>query len=154
MTAQPTIWTVGYEGATLAGVLAALKEAGIAVLIDVRELPLSRRAGFSKRPLQAAAAEVGIEYLHLRALGTPKEGRLAARNGEHDRFWAIVEERLQSPEAAFDLQQAATVAAARPSCLLCFEADHAECHRDRVAELMAERYGFAVAHLAPLPVPP
>ncbi|HYE00357.1 MAG TPA: DUF488 domain-containing protein [Alphaproteobacteria bacterium] len=145
-----TVWTIGYERAALDAVLAALRGAGIAVLIDVRELPLSRRAGFSKSTLRAALAEAGIEYLHLRGLGTPKEGRLAARRGDKAAFWAIVEARMATPEAEHDLQTAAAVAAERPSCLLCFEAEPAVCHRQRVAGLLAERFGFRVDHLHPV----
>jgi uncharacterized protein (DUF488 family) len=143
------VLTVGYEGAGFGGFLAALKAAGVERVIDVRELPLSRRAGFSKGTLRASLAEAGIDYVHLKALGTPKEGRLAARRGDHATFWAIVEERLATPEAEFELGTAARLAAERPSALLCFEADPATCHRMRVADALAERFGFAVEHLHP-----
>ena len=72
---QSRIFTIGYEATTMAEFLAALTEAGVERVIDVRALPLSRRPGFSKTPLRAALAEVGIDYVHLRALGTPAEGR-------------------------------------------------------------------------------
>src|SRR5579863_5099214 len=117
------LWTIGYEKASQADVIATLVGAGVATLIDVRDRPLSRRAGFSKRQLQAALEERGIRYVHLKALGTPPEGREANRRRDWERFWAIVEEKLASPEAEFELRQAATLAAAAPSCLLCYEAD-------------------------------
>ena len=109
MAPAPTIWTVGYERASSDALLAALGQAGVKVLIDVRDLPLSRRAGFSKSTLRASLEAAGIEYLHLKGLGTPKEGRLAARRGDHDLFWRIVDERMATPEAEFDLLRAADI---------------------------------------------
>jgi uncharacterized protein (DUF488 family) len=142
-----TIRTIGYEAAGFSTFLATLRQAGVSLVIDIRDLPLSRRAGFSKKILAASLAEAGIGYAHFRNLGTPKEGRLAARRGDYAGFWRIFEERLATPEAAFDLQRAAELAEAQPSALLCFEADPAKCHRRRVAELLVERYGFAVEDL-------
>lgn len=142
-----TIFTIGYERGSLDAVIAALKAQGIATVLDVRDLPLSRRAGFSKRPLSAGLAEAGIGYQHLKPLGTPKEGRVAAHQGDMDTFWSIVEARLSTPEAEHALAGAAAAAAGAPACLLCFEADPHHCHRLRVAGLLTERYGFSVEHL-------
>jgi len=141
--------TIGYEKALLKNVLGALAGAGVATLIDVRDRPISRRPGFSKRQLAAAIEDAGMRYVHLKALGTPPEGRLANRRREWDRFWHIVEEKLARPEAELDLRQAADIANAAPSCLLCYEADWRICHRRRIAEILAERNGFMVRHLAP-----
>jgi uncharacterized protein (DUF488 family) len=149
MTA-PTLFTIGYEKALLGDVVGTLTEAGVATLIDVRDRPISRRPGFSKRQLAAATEDAGMRYVHLKALGTPPEGRLANRRREWDSFWGIVEEKLASPEAELDLQSAAEIANAAPSCLLCYEADWHDCHRRRIAEIVAQRYGFAVRHLAPI----
>lgn len=143
------LFTIGYEKARLADVVAALAAAGVATLIDVRDRPISRRPGFSKRQLAAAVEEAGIRYLHLQALGTPPEGREAGRRREWERFWRIVESRLATPEAELALDRAAGAARERVSCLLCYEADWRQCHRRRVAELLAARHGFAVRHLAP-----
>ncbi len=146
-----TLWTIGYEKATWPDVLAALRSAGVARVIDVRQLPLSRRAGFSKRQLAAGLAEAGIGYVHLRALGTPPEGREANKRRQWDRFWRIVEESLATLEASLALQQAAELAGSAPSCLLCYEASPCSCHRRRVGELLAAAHGFTVHHLS---VPP
>lgn len=143
------LFTIGYEKTRLADVVAALAEAGVATLIDVRDRPISRRPGFSKRQLAAAVEERGIRYVHLRALGTPPEGREAGRRREWARFWAIVEEKLASAEAELALLEAAEIAQGGGGCLLCYEADWRRCHRLRVAEILAERHGFAVRHLAP-----
>ncbi|MBK3799923.1 DUF488 family protein [Azospirillum brasilense] len=145
----PPLYTIGYEGASFDSVLRALKAQGVGVLLDVRELPLSRRAGFSKRPLSAGLEEAGIGYVHLKGLGTPKEGRVAAHQGDLDRFWSIVDAKMQTPEAEHDLNRAAALARERPACLLCFEASPHLCHRLRVGELLHSRFGFTVKHLTP-----
>ena len=139
--------TIGYEGAAWAGFVGALQDAGIEQVIDVRHLPLSRRPGFSKRPLQAGLGEAGISYVHLRALGTPPEGREANRRRQWNRFWPIVEASLSTLEAGVALEQAAELSQISPSCLLCFEADPCICHRLRVAEILAERHGITPRHL-------
>jgi uncharacterized protein (DUF488 family) len=141
------LFTIGYEKARLADVIASLGAAGVAVLLDVRDRPISRRPGFSKRQLAAAVEEAGMRYVHLAALGTPPEGRLAGRRREWERFWGIVEEKLARPEAELDLDRAAEIAAAEPSCLLCYEADWQTCHRRRIAEVLACRHGLAIRHL-------
>ena len=143
-----SLYTIGYEKALLKDVVSTLAAARVATLIDVRDRPISRRPGFSKRQLASAIEEVGVRYVHLQALGTPPEGRLANRRREWDRFWAIVEEKLARPEAELALQEAGVIAEAAPSCLLCYEADWQICHRRRVAEILAQRRGFAVSHLA------
>jgi uncharacterized protein (DUF488 family) len=140
--------TIGYEKATQAELIAALAAAGVKRLIDVREVPNSRRAGFSKNILAASLKAAGIDYVHLKALGTPKEGRLANRARQWERFWAIVERQLESPEAQHDLARAAALANEAPSCLLCLEADHSICHRNAVANRL-RRLGFEVRHLDP-----
>jgi len=85
-----TLYTIGYEKALLKDVVATLAAAGVTTLIDVRDRPISRRPGFSKRQLAAAIEVAGMRYVHLQALGTPPEGRLAGRRREWDRFWGIV----------------------------------------------------------------
>jgi uncharacterized protein (DUF488 family) len=142
--------TIGYESASQAELIAALARAGVKRVIDVRELPNSRRAGFSKNVLAASLEAAGIDYVHLKALGTPKEGRLANKARQWQRFWDIVERRLETPEAQHDLARAAALAGEAPSCLLCLEADPATCHRRAVADRLAP-FGFTVEHLRPGP---
>src|SRR5437667_11304278 len=93
------IFTIGYEGATAPEFIAALKKAGVERVIDIRALPLSRRPGFSKSPLKVALEDSGIEYVHLKALGTPAEGRAAARAGHHKDLERIYTGQLELPEA-------------------------------------------------------
>jgi uncharacterized protein (DUF488 family) len=140
------LFTIGYEKARLPDVIGALKAARVEVLIDVRALPASRRPGFSKTPLSASLAESGIDYVHLRALGTPKPGREAARAGRTDDMREIFEAHLVEPATQLALAEAVSIAADRPSALLCYEADPAVCHRCIVAGRMP---GFEVTHLHP-----
>ena len=139
--------TIGYEGVSFASFLSTVQEAGVEQVLDVRQLPLSRRPGFSKRILAAGLADAGIGYVHLRALGTPPEGREANKRRQWDQFWPIVEASLDTLEAGIALEQAADLARTRRSCLLCFEADPCICHRLRVGERLADRHGFRIRHL-------
>jgi len=123
------IYTIGYEAATMGDFLAALASAGVGRVIDVRALPLSRRPGFSKSPLRAALAEVGIDYIHLKALGTPAAGREAARKGRHGELERIYAGQLELPEAIAQGAQMLELAREKPSALLCFERDPSVCHR-------------------------
>jgi uncharacterized protein (DUF488 family) len=144
------LFTIGYEKARLAEIVAALKSAGVATLIDVRDRPISRRPGFSKRQLGAGLEEAGICYVGLKALGTPPEGREANRRRDWGVFWRIVDDKLATAEAEHALAEAAAIAAQSPSSLLCYEADWRICHRSRVADILAARHRFTVHHLAPL----
>jgi uncharacterized protein (DUF488 family) len=123
------IFTIGYEGATVGEFLAALQSAGVERVIDVRAVPNSRRPGFSKTPLRNALAEAGIEYVHLRALGTPADGRAAARAGKKAELERIYAGQLELPEAMAETAQMLDLAAEKPSALLCYERDPAQCHR-------------------------
>jgi uncharacterized protein (DUF488 family) len=142
------LFSIGYEKARQADVIAALKRAGVRTLIDVRDRPISRRPGFSKNQLAAALEEAGIRYVGLRALGTPPEGREANHKRKWEKFWQIVDAKLATAEAEHALYDAGAVAADSPSCLFCYEADWRICHRSRVADILATRYGFTLRHLA------
>ena len=123
------IFTIGYEKATQEEVVACLSAAGVERLIDVRALPLSRRPGFSKTMLARGLAERGIDYVHLRALGTPPEGREAARKGRHDILARVYAGQLELPEAIAQSAMLLELAAEKPSALLCYEREPAGCHR-------------------------
>ena len=123
------IFTIGYESTTMGEFIAALTEAGVKRVIDIRAVPNSRRPGFSKTPLRNALAEVGIDYVHLRALGTPADGRAAARAGRQADLERIYAGQLELPEAIAQGAQMLDLAAERPSALLCYERDPAACHR-------------------------
>ena len=131
---HPKIFTIGYEGATQAELVATLQAAGVERVIDVRAVPLSRKPGFSKNVLAAGLAEARIDYVHLKALGTPPEGREAARKGRHDVLARVYAEQLETPEAAVQAAQMVELAAERRSALLCFERDPGMCHRTLLRE--------------------
>jgi uncharacterized protein (DUF488 family) len=141
------IFTIGYEGATVGEFLAALDKAGVKRVIDVRALPLSRRPGFSKTPLSAALGEAGIEYVHLKALGTPSAGRTAARAGRHQEMARIYAGQLELPEAIAQSAQMLAMAEEKPSALLCMEREPAHCHRTLLLDAVAD--GADVVHLFP-----
>lgn len=145
------VWTIGYENVGQADFVAALKQAKIKTLIDVREVANSRRAGFSKKSLAAALDEAGIAYLHLKPLGTPKAGREAARKGDSKTMRRIFEAKMVEPESQLALAEAAEIAKKGRACLMCLEHDWRECHRTIVAEHLTEAFGIKPAHLSPEP---
>jgi uncharacterized protein (DUF488 family) len=145
-----TLFTIGYEHATSDAVLGELQRAKIDLLVDVRAVAASRRPGFSKRQLAAGLDERDIAYVHLRALGTPKEGRLAARSGHADEMLRIYEKHLATPPAREALDELTSLVKPRKRiCLMCYERDFRICHRQRVAELICERTGAKVENLVP-----
>ena len=141
------IFTIGYEATTVPEFIAALRRAGVERVIDVRALPLSRRPGFSKSPLRAALQEAGIEYVHLKALGTPSEGRTAARAGRHADLQRIYAGQLELPEAMAQSAQMLELAREKPSALLCMEREPAHCHRTLLLNAVAA--DAEVVHLFP-----
>jgi uncharacterized protein (DUF488 family) len=144
---MPPLFTIGYEKATLDQVVGALKEAGVAVVVDVRAVAASRRAGFSKTILAASLKAAGVDYVHLRALGTPKAGRDAARAGRTGEMHAVFEAHLDEPDAVIAFAQAAEIARSRPAALLCYEADAAHCHRRILTDRLAGLSDFRVVDL-------
>jgi uncharacterized protein (DUF488 family) len=131
------VFTIGYEAAAMADFLAALTNAGVERVIDVRALPLSRRPGFSKTSLKNTLAEAGVEYVHLKALGTPASGREAARAGRHQELQQIYAGQLQLPEAIAQGAQMIELAREKPSALLCYEREPTHCHRSLLLEAFA-----------------
>jgi uncharacterized protein (DUF488 family) len=133
---MPTIFTIGYEQATQAAVVAALREAEVEVLADIRYLPLSRRPGFSKNSLKAAVEEAGIAYRHFRDLGTPADGRAAARRGDRATLARVYSGQLELPQAMKQMAELRALAEDKRVCLLCYERDAAECHRALLFEAL------------------
>ena len=130
------IFTIGYEGATQAEVIAALQAAGVELLVDIRAVPLSRRPGFSKNILAAGLREAGIDYVGLKALGTPAAGREAARKGNQARLRDIYAGQLELPEAMVEAERLRDLAGERPTALLCFEREASACHRSLLLEML------------------
>ena len=145
---MPELYTIGYEGSTQAALLQTLVYHDVQTLLDIRELPQSRKPGLSKTALGQAANDYGIQYAHIRALGTPRDIRYQ-RKIDHDQdafregyleYLATQDEAMQSLVARIQQERC---------CLLCYEADPAECHRWLVAERAVEMIGdtLTVVHL-------
>jgi uncharacterized protein (DUF488 family) len=148
-----TLFTIGYEQSAPAAVLAELRRARIDLLVDTRAVAVSRKAGFSKRQLAAALDEAGIAYLHLQKLGTPAEGRAAARAGDFDRLWRIYDRHVAKPEAREALDELlALVKSGQRVCLLCYCRDPKSCHRSRIVALVKKRMRVSVKDLIPPPI--
>lgn len=142
-----TVFTIGYEGASVEDLVASLALAGVQHVLDVREIAQSRRRGFSKNGLADALRAGGIEYSHSRQLGDPKPGREAARRGDFDQFKRIFEAHLTLPETREALSDAAALVQRAPTALLCFERNPQHCHRTLVAKRLAEVCSLSVRHL-------
>jgi len=141
------LFTIGYEGKTQAEMLDELEAAGVALVLDVRAVASSRRPGFSKTALAGGLKERGIDYLHLRPLGTPADGRQAARAGRIAEMRSIYADQLETPEAALAMEQALAEASSRSAALLCYEREAPDCHRSMLAQRMVERMPFEVRDL-------
>jgi uncharacterized protein (DUF488 family) len=139
--------TIGYEQATQAAVIDKLKAAGVEVVIDVRAVAASRRAGFSKTLLSASLNDAGIGYVHLRQLGTPKPGREAARRGKVAEMHEIFKAHMVEPAAQLELAKATEIAADKKTALLCYEADACGCHRTILANWICDDLGCEIENL-------
>lgn len=130
------IYTVGYEKRDLASFIELLRLHGVERLIDVRLTPLSRKPGFSKTKLGEALAQVGIGYLHLRELGNPADNRDAFRAGDHG---AVQRYRAKLDNGSRPaVEQVVDLAREQDVAMLCFEREHASCHRHVIADLAQE----------------
>lgn len=140
-----TVWTIGYEGTDIDAFVRRLVAAHVEVLCDVRRRALSRKPGFSKRALAARLAAVGIDYMHLPALGMPTD-LLPYRNA-HDNSPILAIYEAQLPQQEGWIAQIGASAEQRRLCLLCFEADHRQCHRGVLADRLASKRELQVHHL-------
>lgn len=139
--------TIGYEGSSLNDFVATLLAGDIDVLVDIRDRAQSRRPGFSKTALSEAVTQKGIDYIHVKALGDPKEGRDAARAGLIDEFKKIFSDVLAGEPAKAALRQIEELAQSKKICLMCYERDPRYCHRKIVAEQLEQTLGCKTVHL-------
>jgi uncharacterized protein (DUF488 family) len=145
-----TLFTIGYEQAKPAAVLNELKRAKIELLVDTRAVAASRRPGFSKRQLAASLDEAGIAYVHLQKLGTPAEGRAAARSGDTATLWRIYDKHIKKaePQEALD-ELIGLIKSGKRVALLCYCRDPKACHRSRIVANVKKRARVKVADLIP-----
>jgi uncharacterized protein (DUF488 family) len=149
MAKAKKLFTIGYEQTPAKSVLDELERAGVKLLVDVRAVASSRRPGFSKNQLAAALDERGISYVHLRGLGTPKDGRIAARSGKFDMLHKIYAKHLKTPQAREELDELSSmVNKSGPVYILCYERDHTHCHRRWIAEIIEDRDSIRIENLA------
>jgi uncharacterized protein (DUF488 family) len=145
--ATGTLISIGYEGKTVGDLVTQLLDQGVRVLVDVRLTPLSRKPGLSKTKLAAALRAAGIEYIHHRALGNPKDNRAGFRAGEPESL-ARYHEVLDTADASVALDHVCELLDGGVVALLCFEQDHAECHRNVVIDrVLKTRPKAAVFHV-------
>ncbi len=145
-----TLFTIGYEKATPAAVMAELKRARIDLLVDTRAIAASRRPGFSKRQLAAGLDEAGIGYLHLQKLGTPSEGRQAARAGDTETLWLIYDKHIAKPEPQQALDElVGLIKSGKRVALLCYCRNPNACHRSRIVARLKKRMRLMVEDLIP-----
>ena len=146
---QP-LYTIGYEQAKPAAVLGQLKRAKVQLLVDTRAVAASRRPGFSKRQLAAALDEADIAYIHLQKLGTPSEGRTAARSGDIDALWRIYDKHIKTKDAQDALDELiALIKSGKRIALLCYCRDPKTCHRSRIVANVKKRVRVEVEDLIP-----
>jgi uncharacterized protein (DUF488 family) len=144
-TAQ--LMTIGYEGANISDFIATLQASKVTTLIDVRELPLSRKKGFSKNKLREILEAAGISYLHVKQLGDPKPGRAAARAGKINEFRRIFDKHINQDASQSALRDVVPIVEAGGACLLCFERCHSDCHRSIVANELLKIADVKLAHI-------
>jgi uncharacterized protein (DUF488 family) len=144
------LFTIGYEQAKPAAVLNELKRAKIDLLVDTRAVAASRRPGFSKRQLAASLDEQGIGYIHLQKLGTPAEGRTAARAGDYATLWRIYDKHIKKAEPQEALDELITlIKSGKRIALLCYCRDPKACHRSRIVTNVKKRMRITVEDLIP-----
>jgi uncharacterized protein (DUF488 family) len=137
------LFTIGYEGRALDELIAELEANRIERVIDVRELPLSRRRGFSKTPLGAALAEHDIEYVHLRQAGNPYR----REKDELPRAELLAKYKRHLAGARQAVSDVVEAARGRRVSLLCYERHPAECHRSILSKRIARRLETKVVDL-------
>jgi uncharacterized protein (DUF488 family) len=134
---RPTLISLGYEGRSVSELVDELRRQSVAILVDVLLTPLSRKPGMSKRRLAAALGEAGIGYVHLPALGNPRDNRDAFRSGDpssRQRFRSL----LHDQGAVHALDHIAELLEGGAVAMLCFERSHEHCHRHLVAEAVLD----------------
>lgn len=141
------LYTIGYEGLDINAFINRLRDAGVQTIVDVRELPLSRKKGFSKTAFREALAQSGIAYFHVPALGCPKDIR---DRYKLDRDWATYTKSFLAYVGTQDVtvRELVKLSQSTKACLVCFEADFSECHRTYVARAARKLGGPSVMHLA------
>ena len=140
MAISPVAYTIGYQGWELGDFVAHLREQRVEVLIDIREKPASRKPGFSKTPLREALKDAGIEYVHVKALGSPSAIRYEYKNGgDKETFFKAYRAYLKTQVA--HLRTVLDAVRERTCCLMCLERHAMDCHRSTVSDMLRQLDG-------------
>ena len=143
------LFTIGYQGAGLAGFVDCLTSNAVHMLVDIRFSPFSRRPEFRQGPLRVAVEQAGIGYKHLHYLGNPPESRAAAQAGDMTRYRALFQAHLDTGAARTARAEVLELLRGGPTCLMCLERQPEDCHRLMVAERLAAEASLSVEHLHP-----
>jgi uncharacterized protein YeaO (DUF488 family) len=142
-----TIYTIGYEGMSIEQFIKKLKDTNIQQLIDVREIALSRKNGFSKGILEIELKKVGIRYRHYPSLGSPKDIRHQLHQDlDYKKFFEEYKEHVKDKDVQESIKDVEGLSSIRKTVLLCFEKDFKTCHRSIIAEQL-NKDGWKVNHL-------
>lgn len=141
-----TVFTIGYEGLDIDSFMSLLADHDIDMIVDVRELPLSRKSGFSKNALANCLHLSGLEYVHMAGLGCPKAVRDQYREtGNWRQYTEGFLKHLKTQDVA--IAELSLLAGSANCALLCFEADSNFCHRSMVANAVQKFSGADVVHI-------
>ena len=139
--------SVGYEGRSIDALIDLLLRNQISAITDVRRNAYSRKYGYSKRALQRICARVGIQYVHAPLLGIPSALRRNLKSrADYARLFRHYETEILSDKAQ-EIGRVGQLIFARPTVLMCYEADSSSCHREHLAERLAQDTGFSIEHL-------
>lgn len=141
-----TLYTIGYEGIDINGFLSLLHRHAVQTVVDVREMPISRKPGFSKKILSDTLDVSGLQYVHIPKLGCPKAIRNRYRDdGNWTQYTASFLKYLDMQHET--LAELASMAGKSNCALMCFEADFNRCHRSMVADAVKQLNGIQVVHI-------
>jgi len=144
------LFTLGYQSLSPKIYVRALVNAGVGMVVDVREHAWSQRPAFVKSSLENLLINVGIDYLHVKSAGNPSANRKSARSAKE--CLSRYREHLLKNSVCVDGLIRVVIeasAAGRPACLTCYERNHAECHRSVLVEELLKREPFTPIHLEP-----
>ena len=140
------VWTIGYEKQRIDRFIATLQSAGIRRIVDVRDVAWSHNKSYTKKNIERALSKAGIAYTHLQALGNPKDGREAAKDGDAETFHHVFGAHLAADAAQAALRDLKSMAEGERTCMMCLESDPERCHRILICEALA-RDGIEIRHL-------
>lgn len=146
---MPAVFSIGYERALIEDFLVTLQKAGSTYLVDVRDVPWSRRKEFVKGNLSEVMRAANIGYLHYKPLRNPPQAREANKSGDTDTFRQLYHMQLQSPMGKRAVTDLVGLASNETPCLMCYERDPTMCHRLIISGVLTRDHGIEVIHLYP-----